>query len=191
MVEVLAHLHQYVPIKEYTNDVYISSINETVVEHRAKVRKILFGEDQLTAARARGAIKAMSNATTPAKRLEGIIPVVEDWHAKMSFLDVIWKYFFNTWSAREHGTLYQLKNIINHTRVAKPKDDFNACDDFFEIVITGHILAAAMDMLGMESLQDTPCHESIPSPETAWMESDQQRQKKLQEISMCIVKKIR
>lgn len=68
-------------------------------------------------------------------RLEGIIPVIEEWHAEVSFLDVIWKYFFNTCSAREHGTLYQLKNLLNRTHVTKPKADFNVCDDFFDILV--------------------------------------------------------
>ena len=129
----------------------------------------------------------MCNATTTTKRLEGIIPVVEDWHAEVSMLDVIWKYFFDTQSAREHATLYQLKNLINRTHVTKPKQDFNACDDFFEIVMTAHILAAAMHLFGMENLQDTPRHDSIPSTDTAWMESDDERKQKIEEISMCIV----
>ena len=42
----------------------------------------------LTAARACGVITAMSNATTTAKRLEGLIPVIEDWHAQVTLLDV-------------------------------------------------------------------------------------------------------
>ena len=167
MVEILAHLHHYVPIKEYTKEICIPSINEIVTEHRADVRQLLFGGDQLTAARARGAMKAMLNATTSTKRLEGLVPTVEDWHAEVSFLDVIWRYFFNTYSAREHGTLYQLKNLINRTRITKPKHDFNACDDFFQIVLTGHILVAAMDIFGMENLNNTPCHNSVPSTETA------------------------
>ena len=189
MVEILAHLHQYVPTRDYEEEVYIRSINETVAVHKSEVRRLLFGGDQLTAARAHSALKAMSNATTATKRLEGIVPVVEDWHTQVCFLDVIWKYFFNPCSGREHATLYQLKNVINRTHVTKPKNDFNSCNDFFEIVMTGHILAAALEMFGMESLDDTPCHPAMPSPETMWMENDCQRQDKLKEICMGIVHK--
>ena len=84
-MEILSHLQQYVPAKEYTRDIYNSSISEMVLEQKAEVRQLLFGGDQLTVARARG---AMCNDT----RLEGIIPVVEDWHAEVSIRDVIWKY---------------------------------------------------------------------------------------------------
>ena len=111
MVESLGHLHQYVPAKEYTREIYIPSISETVLEQKAEVRQLLFGGDQLTVARARRALKAMCNATTTTKRLEGIIPVVEDWHAEVSILDVIWKYVFDTQSAREHATSSKTSSI--------------------------------------------------------------------------------
>lgn len=68
MVDILALLHQYVPTREYTTDTYKTSINETVTEHKAEVRQLLFGGDQLTASRLRGALKAMSNATSQALR---------------------------------------------------------------------------------------------------------------------------
>lgn len=64
MIGILSHLHQYVPAREYTKEVYIPSINETVFEHNAELTQILFGGDQLTAARAHSALKAMCNATT-------------------------------------------------------------------------------------------------------------------------------
>ena len=85
MIEILTHLHQYVPVKEHTKNVFIPSTSEVVTAQEAKVKQVLFGGDQLTAARARGAIKAMSNASTAAKRLQGLIPVCEDWHAQVVF----------------------------------------------------------------------------------------------------------
>ena len=94
MVEILRHLHQYVPIREYTDEVHIPSINETAIADKAVLAKLLLGGDQLTAARARGALKSMLNATTASKRLEGFTPVIEDWHAEVSFLGIIWKYIF-------------------------------------------------------------------------------------------------
>jgi len=50
---------------------------------------ILFGGDQLTVARARGAQGILSNSHTGFDRLEGLVPVVEDWHAKVCILEVI------------------------------------------------------------------------------------------------------
>jgi L1 cell adhesion molecule like protein len=79
MVEILSHLLQYVPSKECANLVYIPGRNQMVLKPGAVVHHVLFGGDQLTAARARGAIMAMANNPTPQQRLEGVIPVIEDW----------------------------------------------------------------------------------------------------------------
>lgn len=87
MVEIMAHLHQYVPSLEYSECKKISS-GETVMEEKARFHQILVGGDQLTAARARSAMKVKVNSHTPSKKLLGIVPVVEDWHAKANFLGV-------------------------------------------------------------------------------------------------------
>lgn len=64
----------------------------------------------------------------------------------------------------EHGTLYQLQNVINRTNVVKkPLDNFNACDDFLVLVVKCHILTAAIKMLKMG---DVP---SIADTENVWM----------------------
>ena len=42
---------------------------------------ILFGGDQLTVARARSAQAQRENTDRGALRLEGLVPVLEDWHA--------------------------------------------------------------------------------------------------------------
>ena len=46
------------------------------------------GGDQLTAARVRGSQRVRSNGQRGLHRLEGIAPVVEDWHAKGCLLSV-------------------------------------------------------------------------------------------------------
>lgn len=88
MVEILAHLQKYVPHKKTTNLVYVPSTEDVVITESAKYQPVLFGGDQLTAARARGAITAMVNHPTPENRLEGIVPVVEDWHVLVVLLEV-------------------------------------------------------------------------------------------------------
>ena len=44
----------------------------------------------------------------------------------------------------------------------KNKKDFNAHDSFFDLVTTAHILAAAVEVLGMDDLDDTPCELLVP-----------------------------
>ena len=89
MGDILSHLHQYVPLKEFTRQVYIPSLNDSVDCQTAAIHRILFGGDQLTAACACGALKAMSNAASPGnKQLSGLISVVEDWHVEVIILEV-------------------------------------------------------------------------------------------------------
>lgn len=49
---------------------------------------ILTGGDQLTVARSRSCQRIRSNSTRGKERLEGLVPIVEDWHAKVSLLGV-------------------------------------------------------------------------------------------------------
>ena len=70
---------------------------------------------------------------------------------------------YKTSSASDHGTLYQIRNLIQRRNVGKkPKKDFNAHDSFFNLVTTSHILAAATEVLGMDNLDDTPCELLVP-----------------------------
>ena len=87
MVDIMAYLHQYVPSINCSEKKVIST-GETILEEKAKFHQILVGGDQLTVVRARSAIKVKVNSHTPSKKLSGIIPVVEDWHAKANFLGV-------------------------------------------------------------------------------------------------------
>ena len=49
---------------------------------------ICTGGDQLTVARSRGFQRIRINSTRRKDRLEGLVPIVEDWHAKVSILGV-------------------------------------------------------------------------------------------------------
>ena len=69
---------------------------------------------------------------------------------------------FKPRSARDKGTLYQLRNLLNRRNVSQvPKANFDGCDDFFNTVVDGHILAAAMEFLEMTSISDNPTPESL------------------------------
>lgn len=87
MVDILTHIHQYVPTISYEEMKAISS-GEDVTIIKEKLHQILVGGDQMTAARARSAKKAKSNGMTPSKRLEGIIAAHEDWHTKGNLMGV-------------------------------------------------------------------------------------------------------
>ena len=88
MVEIMSHLHQYVPSVAYLENFSIQGMGVSVQVPRAILHKILFGGDQLTAARARAAQRIRVNSTSPQEKLEGLIPCSEDWHTKLNLLGV-------------------------------------------------------------------------------------------------------
>ena len=64
----------------------------------------------------------------------------------------------------EGGTILQLKNLLNRSNV--PRDvhkDVNATEDFVHLVLSGHIIAAAMEYFGMESIGEKPNPDLIPT----------------------------
>ena len=80
MVDILEELHkQYVPISGSTKDTKSVKI----------VEKVLFGGDQLTEERARNATNGRSDGDSEYERVEGLIPKVEDWHAKRILYQVL------------------------------------------------------------------------------------------------------
>lgn len=88
MAEIMEHLQQYVPSKR-TTETFVMSGSEPITLQMDHFQHILFGGDQLTVARARGAQGILSNSHTGSDRLEGLVPVVEDWHAKVTFMKVL------------------------------------------------------------------------------------------------------
>ena len=88
MVEILDHLHQYVPTKEVTATVSVEGIQPPPSVRYTSLHPILLGGDQLTAARIRGAKMMRTGSEHDVGKLQGIIPVVEDWHAKVCLLEV-------------------------------------------------------------------------------------------------------
>ena len=87
----------------------------------------------------------------------------------------------------DHGTLYQLRNRLNRTNVKDPKTDYNACDDFFILVISCHIVAATLAMLRMESVNDTPSADAIHNPHNLWIESAELRKSVMERICQEVV----
>ena len=71
--------------------------------------KILLGGDQLTVARVRGTQALRQTEDTAVNHLQGLIPVIEDWHARMALVKVISKQniVFSLWIAQTHTMVFQ------------------------------------------------------------------------------------
>ena len=84
----------------------------------------------------------------------------------------------------DHGTLYQLRNKLNHTNVVRtPKKDVNACEDFIEIITAGLGVAAALAALELRSVSDTPAEAVLPEAEDVWTLPESERRESL--IKLC------
>ncbi len=89
MVDIMEDLHEYVPTVSSKVEVDVPGAeNETVELDMDQFHYILMGGDQLTAARARGTKAIRSNSERQKEKLEGLVPVCEDWHSKMCLLGV-------------------------------------------------------------------------------------------------------
>ena len=88
MVDIMVEHHKYVPVVTTSVNHFINSTGESVTLQNAKFSPIIMGGDHLTAERARGAIRIRMNSDTPVKQLQGLIPISEDWHAKLNMLEV-------------------------------------------------------------------------------------------------------
>ena len=54
----------------------------------SRFHSILFGGDQLTVARIRGVQALRDTQDKKVDRFEGLVPVIEDWHSRMTFMKV-------------------------------------------------------------------------------------------------------
>ena len=111
------------PLRWWTYLIFFTNMysgREAHTEQLDHFSHVLIGGDQLTAARVRGADRVMGNSNNGQERLEGLVPVVEDWHAKVCFLQVRSCHCTYCVSTRtmEGGTLYQIQNLINRRNVA-------------------------------------------------------------------------
>ena len=75
MIDIMDHLHKYVPSLRTTEDVTFQSTGEHAVANRVHFHPIIFGGDQLTVKRARGGQKIRSNSKTEDHKLGGLVPV--------------------------------------------------------------------------------------------------------------------
>ena len=88
MVDIMDHLHQYVPVHRSTDRITVPSSDEEIEVVTDQLNSVIFGGDQLTVARARGAQKIQMNTKTSTERLLKLVPAIEDWHSKVCLLGV-------------------------------------------------------------------------------------------------------
>ena len=82
--------HQYAPFTTVQKVVHAVTEEgeEDVTVDEVQFHPLLFGGDQLTAERSRSCKTSHDNSDTPHERLDGLEPVVEDWHVKQSLYGV-------------------------------------------------------------------------------------------------------
>lgn len=84
MTEILAHMQRYVPCKGIVKTWDMEPYTQTDYQFVTT----LVGGDQLSTAHARGCISIQDNAENNFDKLRGLLPVIEDWHAKVCFMQV-------------------------------------------------------------------------------------------------------
>ena len=152
-------LHKYVMKNSYQLTYHLPEGGDCVATEDC-FHRTLFGGDQLTVSRSRSAQSARCNDDVTEERFGGLIPITEDWHARMTLMRVrvvlmnaaciLYRFIGNLEalisrrSSTERGTLYQLKNLINRSGVpADPGDNMKAVEDFLVVVLHSHVVTAA------------------------------------------------
>ena len=66
----------------------IASTGKVVPLTKTRFHQVLLGGNQLTVARAHSAIRSVGNSDSSSQKLSDVLPVVENWHAKLTLLSV-------------------------------------------------------------------------------------------------------
>ena len=104
-----------------------------------------------------------------------------------------WKYYYSSTSSGDHGTMYQLRNLIgrsgDHGTIyqlcnlidrsnvsPKPVKAFSQCSDFFKLVVVCHVVASALKHLSMASLANTPNIRGVQEVCDLWLETAEKKE---------------
>lgn len=118
MVDIMDHIQG--EMHRYYGEAFQD--NQDELAEMLKQLLVIFSGDQLTRERAHGSQLVGDGCATKVERLQEILPVIENWHAKQSFLTLIWENLYNTHSSRDTGSLYHLRQTIHRNNVtADPK----------------------------------------------------------------------
>ena len=86
MMQALEHIQKYVPFKHVERELPVPGQDAVKFQDKEYIMTLI-GGDQLTVSRIRGALKIRGNSGRSEYKLGGFLPVIEDWHAKMCFLE--------------------------------------------------------------------------------------------------------
>ena len=81
MAKTLDELNKYIPMTATNEDIILPN-GDTVNHQDFDVIRIPITGDQVTVARIRAAQLARHSSENSRDRLEGVLPFVEDWHAR-------------------------------------------------------------------------------------------------------------
>lgn len=87
MGQILSHYMKLVPTLESEGELLLTNGN-TLQFDDTRFHSILFGGDQLTLARIRGTQALRDTEDRCVDRFTGVIPVIEDWHTRMTLMKV-------------------------------------------------------------------------------------------------------
>lgn len=88
MIDILTELQKYVPVQSTTKVCTHPTTGDEIQYTEDVFHHILFGGDQLTLERIRGAKNTRANSNRQKDKFMGFLPVVEDWHAQVMLLTV-------------------------------------------------------------------------------------------------------
>ena len=64
----------------------------------------------------------------------------------------------------EKGTLKQVQNLLRRQKIPKDvKKDFRSVDDFIQLLVDSHVVAAALEFFGMDNTNSEPKKNKIPA----------------------------
>ena len=113
--------------------------------------------DGLSCERGHDAQISSVNGRSTWSRLEGLSPSIQEWHRKQLQMEDLWKECYSTFSPREMGTLYHLRNILGMTNVeSEIKRCMNHATEFANIVLDGYVTGAAMAVMGTDNFDQRP-----------------------------------
>ena len=150
-ISILNHVHKYVPTLTSSETITNLHTSAQVTAIADRFHYELFDGDMVTAKRARGRQGIRENSNRWRDHLKGLVPVVEDWHAKIDVPDAS-KYtislqLFHTFtliclstcrssgSSRDLARLYQMRKYLINWRnvINNPTKHVVVCEEFFSL----------------------------------------------------------
>ncbi len=124
---------------------------------------MILAGDHLTKQNADAAIRAKANEESSSERIEGLVPVIADFHCSMNFNDLIFKRFYNPSSQCDSGSLFHLRNVVHRTNVTKSAlgDNYRPCNTSIQDVLDASIIAIVLHNLSLHTQDHMPV--SLPT----------------------------